>query len=247
MRVVAISNQKGGAAKTTTAVNLAAALAAKRKRVLLVDFDPQGSASYWTGADGAELGADLLFRGRNIADIARFAFDDYNARITVIPAGGALDTLEKHNVAALAGSLRSAGGEYDYCLLDTPPAFGPLSASALMVADSCLVPVEAAALAIRGVHSLLDIVAGIRRQYNPGLALGGIVACRVDYRTRLACEAVAYLREEFGDALYKTVVRQNVKLAESASWRRPISAYAPNSTGAEDYARLAREFLHREK
>lgn len=251
MRTIAVVNQKGGSGKTTTAVNLAAALAELGRRVLLIDLDPQASASSWLGiGDGGRGLLDVLTDNGNLADIT----DETDITdLEAIPASMWLVGAEK----ALAGEVgaelilrREIGklpaSRWDYLLMDCPPSLGILTVNALAAADEVLIPVEAHVMALSGLAQLLQTIEVVRERLNPQLRVGGILPCRVDSRTRHAKEIVQALRERFGAQVYATIIRENVRLAEAPSFAQPITAYDPHSPGAQDYRDAAREMVAQE-
>lgn len=250
MRTIAVANQKGGSGKTTSAVNLAAALAELRQRVLVVDLDPQGSASSWLGV--AESGPGLMdvFKGDkvHVADLAHVTAID---GVSAIAASPWLATAERA-VAGEVGAetlLRAAFGQlprrWDVVLVDCPPTLGFLTVSALVACRELLIAVEAHVMALAGLAALLQTTERIRERLNPQLTIAGILPCRVDTRTRLARDVVERLRERFGPQVFQATIRESVRLAEAPSFQQPITAYAPESAGAEDYRAAARELLKR--
>jgi len=249
MKTVAVAMQKGGSGKTTTAVNLAAALAEKGKRVLVVDVDPQANASSWLGARDVGKGIfACLCENGSIADIL---VHTATKGVDLVPSSSWLVGAEK----ALAGEvgaetllrrkLKTVAGNYDVALVDTPPTLGILTVGALVAADLVLVPVEAHVMALNGLAQLLDTVNTVRDRLNEDLELLGIVACRVDARTRHAPEVVEELRKRFPKETFRTVIRENVRLAEAPSFGQAITDYETASAGAEDYRALAGEVLKR--
>jgi chromosome partitioning protein len=250
MRTIAITNQKGGSGKTTTTVNLAAALAEQGKKTLVVDLDPQGSASKWLAPTGkAETPLyDVLTEGEPLAEaVANTAYDG----IDLIPATPSMTRLEKalaNEVGAetiFRTELGKLEGDWDYVLLDCPPSLGLLALSALTAADEVLVPVEASVLALQGLASLTKTIQRVRDRLNPSLELGGIVVCRAR-NTNLSKEVLGLLQDRFGDSVYDARVRNNVRLAEAPSFGEPITVYDTRSIGADDYRAVATEFLGRQ-
>ena len=252
MRSIAIVNQKGGSGKTTTAVNLAAALGEKNRCVLLVDLDPQASASNWYGVKEAGRGLLEVFTdGRDLASLVQ---KTEAPGVSIAPSSSWLVGIEK----ALAGEvgaetiLRKRTGDlsaskWDYLLIDCPPTLGTLTVNALTAVQEVLVPVEAHVMALNGLVQLIQTVNAVKERLHPPLRMAGILACRVDARTRHALEVVEQLRERFLRLVYRTLIRENVRLAECPSFGVPITQYDPNSYGAEDYRALAGEIIKQEK
>ena len=251
MKTVAIAMQKGGSGKTTTTVNLAAALAEKGKRVLVVDVDPQANATGWFGVRDAGKGVfAALCENGSLSDVV---VRTETEGVDLAPSSAWLVGAER----ALAGEvgaegilrrrLRPLAERYDVVLVDTPPTLGILTVGALVAADEVLVPVEAHVMALNGLAQLLQTVEAVRDRLNEDLRLLGIVACRVDARTRHAQDVTEELRKRFPAETFKTVVRENVRLAEAPSFGQPVTVYDTRSTGAEDYRALADEVLARWK
>jgi len=246
-QTVAIASQKGGSGKTTSAVTLAAALGERGRSVLLIDLDPQGSASAWLGcsSDGLDL-SEVFSKGGRLQDAA----EESAARgVTVAPGGVWL--VEVEHGRPEAGLLRCAieaetgpGDPWDLVLLDCPPSLGPLTVEALIAADLVLVPVEARFLALRGLAQLQATVEKVREGPNPRLELA-ILPCRVDRRARHGPEVVERLRREHGVEVFRAVIPENVSLSEAPAWGRSPLDYAPGSTGAKAYRAAARELERR--
>ncbi|MFQ5694660.1 MAG: ParA family protein [Terriglobia bacterium] len=248
---MAIVNHQGGSAKTTTAVCLATALVEREHRVLLVDLDPQGRASAWLGirTSGRALLEALVEHG----DLAAVAHPT-EAGVDLVPCGLAFAGLER--VAAgepgaetllRHAMTRLPPGRWDFAFCDCPPSLNLASVNALVAAQAVLVPLTAHVLSMEPLARLLETLKRVRERLNPGLRLSGLVACRVDHRTNHGPEVVTLLRERFGTNVYNVSVRENVRLAEAPGFRKPITLYAPHSSGAVDYRQLANEFEQREK
>jgi len=249
MRLIAITNQKGGSAKTTTAVNLAGALAKNKRMVLLIDLDPQASASEWFSITGTDKG---LFRilTDNIGDLLDIVTPTRVPGIDIIPASPwliGIDAALSHEVGRESILRKKTGAlpknRWDYILFDCSPSLGIMTINALTASAEILVPVETHSMALAGLTHLIKTVSLVRKRLNAALRISGIVACRVN-RTRHAREILGHIRDNFGELVYKTVVRENIRLAEASSQKRPITEYAPDSTGARDYLSLAHEVIH---
>ena len=251
MKTVAIMNQKGGSGKTTTAVNLAAALGEQKKRVLVVDLDPQANATTWLGVHPENKGILHVFVGEKTLD--ELVEETVAPGVDIIPSSSWLVGVEKA-VAGEVGAetiLRRAIGKlnarWDFVFMDCPPSLGMLSISALAACERLLVPVSAEVLSLSGVAQLLKTVEAVKERLNSDLTIAGFLVCRVDVRTRHGLDVDAQLRDRFGDEVYKTIVRENVRLTECPSFGQPITQYQSGSAGAEDYRGLAKEWLKREK
>jgi len=251
--VLAVANQKGGVGKTTSAISLAAALAILEKKVLLVDFDPQGNTTGGLGFDKETLGGnvyDWLLGGAPFSSIVRGTDLKY---LSLLPANRELVGAEVELVGAdrrehvLADRLAERRGDYDFILLDCPPSLGFLTLNALTAADGVLIPIQCEYFALEGVSELLSTIERVRARLNPGLAIHGVIATMWDDRTNLSRQVLDELRRHFGPLLFQQVVPRNVRLGEAPSFGKPIFLYDLKSKGAEAYLAIAREVLSRQE
>ncbi|MEF9895420.1 MAG: AAA family ATPase [Clostridia bacterium] len=249
-RIIAVTNQKGGVGKTTTAVNLSACLAEAGKRVLLVDADPQGNASSGLGRPGAS--------GKSI----------YQVLIEDLPAGDAVTETCCEGLQLLPASIELAGAEielvglpgretmlkkaleplravYDYILMDCPPSLGLLTLNALTAADSVLVPIQCEYYALEGVGQLMNTLTLVRKRMNPTLQVEGVLLTMLDGRTNLGTQVVDEVKKHFRDRVFSTVVPRNVRLGEAPSHGLPIHQYDPHCLGTAAYRQLAQEVIDR--
>ncbi len=246
MITVAIANHKGGSTKTTTAVNLAAALGELGRRVLVVDLDPQGSATTWLGSSLGERSILDAYLSRR--DLAEMAMETSAPGVDVVPSSPwfvAVDRKEEIAISlGIMSRLESLSPFWDYVLVDCPPSQGSLAVSALGACRHVLIPVETRILTLTGLINILGTIEAVQERLNPDLSIDGILACRVN-GTRHAREIVQLLRERYGSLVFETIVRETIGLAEAPSFQVPITLYRPNGTGARDYRAVAREMLER--
>ena len=251
-RIIAIANQKGGVGKTTTAVNLATALAACGKRVLAIDFDPQGNASTGFGVDRRERSLtsyDVLIER---ASVAKASMPTAVPNLFLVPASVDLAAAELELVDMprrefrLRDALVGLAEQFDYVLIDCPPALGLLTINALAAADSVLVPMQCEFYALEGLSHLVDTIERVRRALNQKLQIQGVVLTMYDRRNNL-CDAVAAdLRGHFGEKVYETVIPRNVRVSEAPSHGKPVLLYDHRCAGSQAYIHLAAEVLRRE-
>jgi chromosome partitioning protein len=249
MRVIAITNQKGGVGKTTTAVNLATCLAEKKKRVLLIDVDSQANATAWLGNEAPPRTLlEVYTEGRGIESAVQ---PSRVKGVDILPSSPlfvSADRILAGEIGAeqiLKRALASVPDRWDFVLIDCPPSLSIISVSALVAASEVLVPVETSYMALSGLAQLKSTLEQIQDRLNPDLVLSAILPCRVDYRTRLSREVIEDLRKHFGNTVLKTTIRQNIRLTEAPSYCLPITEYAPTSSGAKDYRSATKEFLKR--
>lgn len=251
-RIIALCNQKGGVGKTTTTINLGAALADYGRRVLIVDFDPQGAASVGLGTSPHELDRTvynlLMERGAVLSDIVK---PTGVPNLDLLPANIDLSAAEVQLVGEVAREsilsrvLRPAEQDYDVILIDCQPSLGLLTVNALTAAHGVLIPLECEFFALRGVALLVETVEKVRDRLNPRLQVDGILATMHDPRTLHSREVLARVHEAFGDQLLHTVIGRTVKFPDSSVAAEPITTYAPTHSGATAYRQLARELVAR--
>lgn len=250
-KIVAIINQKGGVGKSTTAINLSAALGEMGKQVLLVDLDPQGNSSSGLGTDKSAIQNcvyDVLLNDVPIQDVI---IPDVCEGLDLVPATINLAGAEVELVAEMArenrlkdavGSLR---GKYDYIMIDCPPSLGLLTVNALVAADKLLIPIQCEFYALEGVTKLLDSMKRVKNRLNPTLDIYGVLLTMYDGRTVLARQVVDEVRNYFGKTVFNTLIPRTVKLSEAPSFGQPITQYDPSGKGAQSYIDLAKEVISR--
>ncbi len=250
---IAIANQKGGVGKTTTAINLAAGLAASELRVLLIDSDPQGNSTSGVGiekTDDRKTLYDVLLREARLEQaVTTTEFEG----LSVVPADQNLVATNLDLVDAesrehrLRSALEPIKAQYEYILIDCPPALDLLTLNALVAADSVLVPIQCEFFALEGISQLMDTIDRVKSAFNPHLKVEGVLLTMYDDRMNLTRQVESDLREFFGREVFKTVIPRSVRLAEAPSFGKTILAYDPRSRGAEAYIQLAKEILAHEQ
>ena len=251
-RIIAIINQKGGVGKSTTAVNLAAALGEQGRKTLVVDFDPQGNSTSGFGIEKEDLDHCIYDALLNDVPAESLVLDTNCKKVFVIPATIQLAGAEIELVSAIARETRLKDllepiqDEFDFIFIDCPPSLGLLTINALTAADSVLIPIQCEYYALEGLSQLIHTIELVRDRLNKRLKMEGGVFTMYDARTNLSLQVVENVKENLNQNIYKTIIPRNVRLAEAPSYGQPITIYDPRSTGAESYRLLAEEVINRE-
>ena len=250
-RVIAMCNQKGGVGKTTTTINLAASLAEYGRKVLLIDFDPQGALTAGLGFHTHEGNTIYELMKGEITDTRSTILHTNVANLDLIPANIDLSAAEMELVNAisreriLAGLIRQVADDYDVVIIDCQPSLGLLTVNALTAAHGVIIPLATEFFALRGVAILENIIKKVQRSLNETLVIDGVLATMYDSRTHHSREVMELLRENFGDKVFKSVISRTVKFPDATRVAEPITSYAPSSEAAEAYRTVARELISR--
>ena len=250
-RIIAIINQKGGVGKSTTAVNLSAALGQNGKKVLLIDFDPQGNSTSGFGIEKEELDACIYDALLNDYPFEELIHDTESKKVFVVPATIQLAGAEIELVSAMARETRlkelleNVKDQFDFIFIDCPPSLGLLTINALTAADSVLIPIQCEYYALEGVTKLLESMRMVKSRLNKQLDTYGVLLTMYDSRTSLSNQVVDEVKGYFGDKTFKTLIPRTVKLSEAPSFGMPVIEYAPNNKGAKAYMDLAKEVIRR--
>ncbi|MDZ7841818.1 MAG: ParA family protein [Gammaproteobacteria bacterium] len=252
-KVIAVTNQKGGVGKTTTGINLAASLAHSSRKVLLIDIDPQGNATVGSGIDKDREGLvtiyDVLMGNEDVGAAVVATPNEFD----MIPANGDLSGAQVELLDELGRELRLKSAlapvrnDYDYILIDCPPALNLLTVNALTAADTVIIPMQCEYFALEGLTDLVNTIKKIREALNPNLRIEGLLRTMYDGRNTLSNEVSAQLQAHFGDKVYETIIPRNVRIAEAPSHGVPVYTYDATSKGAQAYLALAGELLQKER
>lgn len=250
-RVIAIANQKGGVGKTTTAINLSSCLASLGKKVLALDLDPQGNMTSGLGVDKDEIECsvyDLIIGSIGIEEcVCRDVLDNLDVLPSNIDLSAAeIELIDEENKEyIIKNELEKIKDQYDFIIIDCPPALSMLTLNAMTSADSVLVPIQCEYYALEGLSQLIHTIELVQERMNSSLSIEGVVFTMYDARTNLSLQVVENVKDNLNQNIYKTIIPRNIRLAEAPSYGMPINVYDPKSAGAESYMQLANEVIHR--
>lgn len=251
-RIIAIANQKGGVGKTTTSINLSASLAAKGKRVLVIDTDPQGNTTSGFGVEKNDLENTIYELILSECSIKECILNDVIPGVSIIPSNVNLAAAEIELIGVdrkefiLKREVEWVKESYDYIMIDCPPSLNLLTINSMTTADSVLVPIQCEYYALEGLTQLIHTINLVKKKLNPSLELEGVVFTMFDSRTNLSLQVVENVKDNLKQNIYKTIIPRNIRLAEAPSHGLPINLYDPKSSGAESYKLLAQEVMERE-
>lgn len=253
VKIIAITNQKGGVGKTTSSINIAASLAATKRNVLLIDLDPQGNASSGCGIEKSDLEHHMLDVLLDEKTAKECIINAEQAGIDILPTCSELAVAEAHLLemdnkeSRLKLAIAEVQDNYDYIFIDCPPSLSILTVNALVAAKTVIIPMQCEYYALEGLTALLETIQQIKEHANPSLEIEGILRTMYDPRNRLSLEVSAQLQEHFGDKVYRTAIPRNVRLAEAPSYGLPAHLYDRLSRGAKAYLALAGEMIRRQE
>ena len=249
VNVISVANQKGGVGKTTTTINLAASIADRGYRVLIVDIDPQGNATSGLGIEKSEIDQDIYNVLIDEVPLKETIHHTSNKKLDIVPATINLSGAETELISMMARETRlksaidTVNDDYDFIFVDCPPSLGQLSINAFTASDSILIPVQSEYYAMEGLSQLLNTIRLVQKHFNKDLGVEGVLLTMLDARTNLGAEVVKEVQSYFNKKVYKTIIPRITKLAEAPSYGQPITEYAPRSRGAKVYDDLAKEVL----